>query len=92
MLHGYFDLPTLVFFDSGNVWAGSMYTNFSYKIDYLTEEKKKTALRLRIWYGAQSIEYAEQFEYEKTFEFSDEGLAALIGELNSEFDKYRENH
>ena len=78
-----------MFFDSGNVWAGSMYTDFSYKIDYLTDEKKKTDLRLRIWYGTQSIEYVEKFEYEKTFAFSDEGLEALIGELNAEFEKYK---
>ncbi len=89
MLHGYFDLPTFVFFDSGNVWAGSMYTDFSYKIDHLAEEKKKTALRLRIWIGTQSIEFVDEFVFEKTYPFSAEGLETLIGELNSEFEKYK---
>ncbi len=89
MLHGYFDLPTFTFFDQGNVWVGSMYTNFSYKIDFLIEEKKKTAFRLRIWFGTQSVEYVDDFVFEKEFPFTAEAYDELIGVLNEQFELFK---
>ena len=59
MLHGYFDLPTITFFTQGNIWTGSLYTNFNYRIipidkkgDENTEPLKE--LHSKVWYGTDS--------------------------------------
>ena len=89
MLHGYFDLPTFVFYSQGNVWVGSMYTNFSYKIDVNKPEEGDKAMRLRIWYGTQSVEYVEDFVFTQEFAYSKEGYEELIKVLNDRFEVYK---
>ena len=89
MLNGYFDLPTFVFYSQGNVWVGSMYTNFSYKIDVNKPEEGDKTMRLRIWYGTQSVEYVEDFVFTQEFAYSKEGYEELIKVLNDRFEVYK---
>jgi len=34
MLNGYLDLPTFTFFDFKNIWTGSVFQEFNYRIMY----------------------------------------------------------
>lgn len=45
MLHGYFDLPTFYFFQEKNIWTGSLYTNFNYRITPKNQTKKRIESR-----------------------------------------------
>jgi hypothetical protein len=89
MLHGYFDVPTIAFFEQGNVWAGSMHTNFSYKIDMPENDEGSKCLRLRIWYGTESYDLVKEFVHESTYTFTAEGYEELIRVLNEQFDVFR---
>ncbi|MBR1421892.1 MAG: hypothetical protein IJ571_00410 [Ruminococcus sp.] len=89
MLHGYFDVPTIAFFDQGNVWAGSMFTNFSYKIDMPKNEDGEKALRLRIWYGTESFDLVEGFVHESSYESTAQGYEELLKVLNEQFEVYK---
>ena len=89
MLHGFFDVPTFAFFSQNNVWAGSMYTNFSYKIDWTSDDENGKRFRLRTWYGTENIALVENFEHESFYSFTAEGYDELIAVLNKEFDKFR---
>ncbi|MBR1739522.1 MAG: hypothetical protein IJ737_04435 [Ruminococcus sp.] len=92
MLHGYFDLPTFNFFDSGNIWTGSMFRDFSYRIvpkKVKKGEEGESSLYLCIWYGTQCITKVDRFECEHSEEFSAEGLDRIYSKLNEEFEVFK---
>ena len=62
MLHGYLDLPTFTFWEFKNIWTGSMFSTFNYRIvkDEIssTEDiyEKTNVLLTTVWYGTYSFE------------------------------------
>ena len=92
MLHGYFDLPTFTFFDEKNIWTGSLYKTFNYRIvpeKYKPDEEKKSELHVYVWYGLSCFTCTEEFAGEYHEEFSPEGLEKCIEDLTQEFEKFR---
>ena len=39
MLHGYIDIPTIYFFEEKNIWTGSVFNEFNYRIMPVENEK-----------------------------------------------------
>ena len=92
MLHGYFDIPTFTFFDEKNVWSGSLYTNFNYRIVPIkrkADDEKKSELYVSVWYGTKCIDKAEELVAEFHEEFSPEGLENCRKDLTEEFEKFK---
>ncbi|MBR1862614.1 MAG: hypothetical protein IJ806_00820 [Ruminococcus sp.] len=92
MYHGYFDLPTFTFFDEKNIWTGSLYRNFSYRITPVKrkpDDEKKSELHVYVWYGIQCFDNIKEFEAEYSEEFSPEGLESCIEKLSAEFEKFK---
>lgn len=93
MLHGYFDLPTFTFFDEKNVWTGSLYKIFNYRIEPIKrkpDDEEKSELFVRVWYGTQCVDKAEKFEAEYHEDFSAAGLENCIDDLTAEFEKFKQ--
>ena len=90
MYHGHIDVPTFAYFDFGNVWTGSVFGSFNYRI----EPQPKTdppRLAVSIWYGGlcfDKSEPAESFEED----FSPEGYSRTIDRLNEMIDRYGAEH
>ena len=93
MLHGYFDLPTFYFFEEGNIWAGSLYTNFNYRIvpkKVKKDSDEESALKLAVWYGTKCFDMADELVAQYTEAYSAEGLEACIADLTKEFEHFKE--
>lgn len=93
LLHGYFDLPTFTFFDEKNVWAGSLYKTFNFRIEPIKrkpDDEQKSELRVIVWYGMKCWDKTDKFEAEYHEEFSPEGLEKCIGDLTAEFEKFKQ--
>ena len=99
MYHGYIDVPTFAYFDFGNVWAGSLLSEFNYRIVPKKPPKPKkgeepptelppACLEATIWYGTNCSDLSETAET-LTEELSAEGYERLIGLLNERIEKYR---
>lgn len=88
MLHGYFDLPTITFFSEGNIWSGSMYTYFSYRIEPKKSDES-SELYVRVWYGSECVTNVKEFVAEYHEDFSADGLEKVIANLTVEFEKYK---
>lgn len=94
MLHGYFDLPTFTFFndENRNIWTGSLYRDFSYRITPVVrgkDDEQKSELHVYVWYGVQCFDKTDKFIAEYSEEYSPEGLEACINDLTQEFDKFK---
>ena len=92
MLHGYFDLPTFSFFEQNNIWTGSMFRYFSYRIMPIKrkpDDEKKSELHLYVWYGLECFDNVKSFVAEYSEDYSQEGLDAIIEKLSAEFEKYK---
>ncbi len=92
MLHGYFDLPTFTFFDEKNIWAGSLYKYFNYRIVPLkrkADDEKQSELQVKVWYGLECIDKVSKFQAEFSEEFSPKGLDDCISRLTEEFEKFK---
>ena len=96
MLHGYLDLPTFTYWKFKNIWTGSMFQTFNYRIfrDEISEEgseEKTVVLRTVVWYGTTAFELvpAENYAYDITEEFSEEGLEKVIAFLNEKLDEFK---
>jgi len=94
MLHGYFDLPTITFFTQGNIWTGSLYTNFNYRIipidkkgDDNTEPLKE--LHSKVWYGTDSYPFVKEFVCEFHEEMTAQGLEKTIEDLTKAFEEFK---
>lgn len=92
MLHGYLDLPTFTFFHEKNIWTGSVFQNFNYRIMLKTNDD---AIELYgvIWEGMKCFDLVDSSEYIEEFheEFSAEGLEAMIEKLNDRVEKFKSN-
>lgn len=92
MLHGYFDLPTFTFFDEKNIWTGSMFKTFNYRIipiKYKADEDEKSELHVLVWYGTDCFTKISEFIAEYHEDFSADGLEKCIADLTVEFEKYK---
>lgn len=97
MLHGYLDLPTFTFWKFKNIWTGSMFRTFNYRIvkDEIkpSEDSEETTpvLRTIVWYGMDAFEKTppEKYVYNETREFSPEGLEQIIAFLNEKLDEFK---
>ena len=97
MLHGYLDLPTFTFWEFKNIWTGSMFSTFNYRIvkDEISStegsEEKTPVLRTTVWYGTDAFEItpAEKYAYNETREFSPEGLEQIIAFLNEKIEEFK---
>ncbi|MGN0595360.1 MAG: hypothetical protein ACI4I6_09385 [Hominimerdicola sp.] len=88
MLHGYFDLPTFTFFNEKNIWTGSLYSKFNYRITPVKGDESE--LLVQVWYGTDCYTLVKDFSAEYHEEFSPAGLEKAIEDLTYEFDKYKE--
>lgn len=89
MLHGHLDVPTFAYFDFKNIWTGSVFDEFNYKIyPYSGEEKNK--LKTIIWYGRKSIDSITEEDYEKVLfhDLTPEGYDKLLADINALVDEY----
>ncbi len=91
MLHGYLDLPTFAFWDFGNIWTGSVFGEFNYRIFGRKKEDDTKVLCTIVWYGTDCFALVppEKYVFEKEEEFSPEGLEKIMAFLNSEAEKYK---
>lgn len=88
MLHGYFDLPTITFFNEGNIWSGSMFTYFCYRIEPKKSDES-SELFVRVWYGSECVTNVKEFIAEYHEELTTDGLEKVIADLTTEFEKYK---
>ena len=93
MLKGYFDVPNMVFFNAGNIWTGSLYTNFSYRIipRKRSEEEGGNELYCCVWYGTASYDNVKSFEAEHSEELSQEGLDRCLEWLTDQVEKFKQD-
>ncbi len=90
MLHGYFDLPTFTFFNEKNIWTGSIFSEFNYRI-FRKKENDTDILYSVVWYGKKCFDLISPDEYaaEIREELSPKGLENVIEKLNALAAKYR---
>ena len=94
MLKGNFDLPTITFFTQGNIWTGSLYTNFNYRITPINKKgDDNTAplkeLHTQVWYGTQSYPLINEFVSEYHEDMTEEGLEKTISELTEALEEFK---
>lgn len=92
MLHGYFDLPTFYFFEEKNIWTGSLYKYFNYRITPKKAAKdsdEKSELKVAVWYGTMCFDMAEELAAQYSEDYSPEGLEACIADLTKEFEHFK---
>lgn len=92
MLEGYFDIPAFSFFSQGNIWTGSNYKIFNYRIipyNAKTDEEKD-CLKVYVWYGTDCFDIVKDFVFQCDEEFSAEGLVNVRKKLTVEFEKFKE--
>lgn len=91
MLHGLIDIPTLYYFQEKNIWTGSLFKTFNYRISpVFTDEKKEIACK--IWYGMLCYDLTESFVSECHEPMTEEGLKNIIDFINTSALKYKETH
>ena len=92
MLHGLLALPTFAFWDFGNIWTGSLFTEFNYRI-VKRKTDDKTELYTVIWYGMKCFDLTDPSEYvsELCEEFSPEGLERTVAYLNEKAAEFKTN-
>lgn len=92
MLHGYLDLPTFTFWEEGNIWTGSVFQTFNYRIFKDTADDKNV-LHAAVWYGLDCYDLVkpEDIRFDLTEEFSPDGLSRVIDALNVKADEYKKS-
>lgn len=92
MLHGYLDLPTFTFFDFKNIWTGSVFQEFNYRIMYRSNDGADELYGV-IWLGKKCFDLINPEEYICEFheEYSAEGLDSLTIKINEKAEEYRKN-
>ena len=55
MLNGYLDLPTFTFFDFKNIWTGSVFQEFNYRIMYRQNDGSDELYGV-IWLGKKCFD------------------------------------
>ncbi len=92
MLHGYFDLPTFTFFEEKNIWTGSLFREFNYRIMSKSTDDGSELYSV-VWDGMKCFDLIDKSEYKAEFheENSPDGLEKTIEKLNKTADEYRAN-
>lgn len=94
MLKGYFDLPTITFFTQKNIWTGSLYTNFSYRITPVNTKGDENTppvkeLFTQVWYGTQCYTNVNDFVCEFHEPLTAQGLEATRDDLTKAVDEFK---
>lgn len=94
MLKGYFDLPTISFFTQKNIWTGSLYTYFNYRITPINTKGDDNTpplkeLLTQVWYGTQSYRIVNNFVCEFHEELTAQGLDKTIEQLTKAFEDFK---
>ena len=91
MLKGYFDIPAFSFFSQGNIWTGSLYKTFNYRIipEKAKSDDEKSCLKVYVWYGTDCFDIVTDFIAQSEEEYSEEGLESARQKLTEEFEKFR---
>lgn len=92
MLHGYIDIPTIYFFEEKNIWTGSVFQDFNYRIMNV-ENGDKRELYAVIWYGRKCFDLVDSKDYvlEMHEELSAEGLETITDKINKAACEYKNN-
>lgn len=92
MLNGYLDLPTFTFFDFKNIWTGSVFQEFNYRIMYRQNDGSDELYGV-IWLGKKCFDLTGPESYICEFheEYSPAGLDELAKKINEKADEYRRN-
>ena len=92
MLEGYFDIPAFSFFSQGNIWTGSLYKTFNYRIipKKAKSEEEKDCLKVYVWYGLECFDNISDFVAQSDEEFSEDGLKNARQKLTEEFGKFNQ--
>ena len=93
MLHGYFDIPTIYFFEEKNIWTGSVFNEFNYRIMPVENENGEKELYSVIWYGKLCFDLVESKDYVTEFheDFTAEGLEKLTDKINNAIEIYKKD-
>ncbi|MGN1133082.1 MAG: hypothetical protein ACI4RN_01355 [Oscillospiraceae bacterium] len=93
MLHGYIDIPTIYFFEEKNVWTGSIYDNFNYKIIPQQKDDKKELFAV-VWNGKKCFELITPDDYiiEMHEELTAEGLDKITERINKAIQDFKDNN
>lgn len=94
MLKGYFDLPTIAFFTQKNIWTGSLYTDFSYRITPVNQKGDENTpalkeLHTQVWYGTQCYTLVKEFVCEFHEELTEQGLERTREQLTEAFEDFK---
>ncbi|WP_028504702.1 hypothetical protein [Ruminococcus sp. FC2018] len=94
MLKGYFDLPTISFFTQKNIWAGSLYTNFSYRIEPVDQKGDENTPALKelhtyVWYGTQCFSNVNEFVCEFHEPMTAQGLENTRNDLTQAVEEFK---
>lgn len=91
MLFGNFDIPTFHYFDEGNIWTGSLFVTFNYRIMpcKAKADNEESKLKVKVWYGLScynnTAEFADDFEED----FSAQGLENVRARLEKALEDYK---
>lgn len=96
MLKGYFDLPTITFFTQKNIWTGSLFTDFSYRITPINIKGDENTpalkeLHTQVWYGTQCFSLVKEFVCEFHEPMTAEGLEKTIAHLTEAVEQYKKD-
>ena len=94
MLKGYFDLPTISFFTQKNIWTGSLFTNFSYRITPVNNKGDENTPPLKephaqVSYGTQCYDLVKDFVCEFHEELTADGLEKIREDLLQAFEEFK---
>lgn len=93
MLHGYIDIPTIYFFKEKNIWTGSVFDEFNYRIMPSESNDGKKELYSVIWYGKLCFDLIDSKDFIAEFHLplTAEGLTKLTEEINKAVEKYKKD-
>ena len=93
MMYGLIEMPNFKYLKNGNIWTGSMYREFNFKI-YPLKKDEPPELKTIIWFGKKSIDNVSEEEYYKILhhEFSEAGFDKLMEDLNAEIKEFGKTH
>lgn len=93
MLHGYIDIPTIYFFEEKNIWTGSVFNEFNYRIMPVENDQGEKELYSVIWYGKLCFDLVDTNDYVAEFHkpLTAEGLEKLTDEINDAIEVYKKD-
>ena len=90
MLHGYIDIPTIYFFQEKNIWTGSIFQEFNYRIMPIENDNGEKELYAVIWYGKLCFDLVNKNDYilEIHEPLTADGLETLTAKINKSIEEY----